>query len=766
MKKKLLALCMVFAVMVTFVPFYGTNLTTVSAASSSSDFVIENGILMDYTGSSSVVVIPDTVKIIDYYAFAYYTSLVSVTIPESVETIRPYAFFGCWNLNEITLPSHLKFIGMWAFGQCFRLPEITVPETVEFIGTSAFYCKAPRIHVASGNQYYASKDGILFNKDYSKLICYPVGIEGSSYTIPDTVTAIGNDAFPFGSRMTEITIPTSVKSIGNGAFEECVNLKRVNYNGTEAQWGALKNNIAGNNVPLLRAPLMCRDSVLITTQPADSTAQLGGTVRFSVEAIGDGLTYQWQLSHDDGKTWRNSSVKSANYTATLTAAGVNRQVRCVITNQYGKSATSSAAVMKTSDLMILTQPADRYGQIESTITFRLKAAGEGLAYQWQLSDDQGKTWRNSSVLSADYTTTLNRANDGRYVRCIVTDRNGNSLTTETAVMHLVGVAVIGQLSDCTAKFGGAVSFQVKTVGEVADYQWQLSDDAGKTWRNSSTKTANYATTLNAKNIGRYVRCIVTDQYGNQIPTNAAVMKLSGIAITSQPADSTAKLGGAVSFKVKAVGYGLTYQWQLSDDAGKTWRNSSVKTANYATTLSEKNIGRYVRCLVTDKNGESLTSEAAAMHLVSAAITVQPVDCAATLGSTVSFKVKAVGEGLTYQWQLSDDAGKTWRNSSVKPANYYTTLTGKNDGRYVRCLVTDKNGNSVKSNAAYMKITSSAADTSKTNTGITADANGTVWVTDAGLKYHSTSTCSNMKNPVKVTLEHAKAAGYTPCQKCY
>ncbi|MBQ1555424.1 MAG: peptidoglycan-binding protein, partial [Clostridia bacterium] len=60
----------------------------------------------------------------------------------------------------------------------------------------------------------------------------------------------------------------------------------------------------------------------------------------------------------------------------------------------------------------------------------------------------------------------------------------------------------------------------------------------------------------------------------------SVTKSATLKITRQPANVTVALGGKVSFTVKAEGTGLTYQWQLSDDNGKTWRNSSVKKADY------------------------------------------------------------------------------------------------------------------------------------------------------------------------------------------
>ncbi|MBQ5544685.1 MAG: hypothetical protein IIU00_03330, partial [Clostridia bacterium] len=165
----------------------------------------------------------------------------------------------------------------------------------------------------------------------------------------------------------------------------------------------------------------------------------------------------------------------------------------------------------------------------------------------------------------------------------------------------------------------------------------------------------------------------------------------------------AKKGASVSFTVTAKGPGITYQWQLSDDAGKTWRNSKGTEATYQDTLSDKNNGRYVRCVVTDKYGNAVTSDAAYMKITSLAITGQPASVTAKKGASVSFTVTANGPGITYQWQYSDDQGKTWQQSSLSGATYKTTLTDSRNGRYVRCIVTDKYGNSVTSQSASMKI---------------------------------------------------------------
>ncbi len=415
-------------------------------------------------------------------------------------------------------------------------------------------------------------------------------------------------------------------------------------------------------------------------------------------------SYQWTT----GETF-----SYANWSADRSAYGyANDYLYIGADGQWNDTAASGKAIGFICEwgpngapvkLSITSQPKSVSANEGDTVTFKVTAKSDGVTYQWQLSDDGGKTWRSSSVKTASYATTLSGKNNGRRVRCVVTDQYGDSVTSEAASMTLAPAKITKQPTNSAVKPGGTASFQVEASGSGLTYQWQLSDDQGKTWRNSSAKTATYAATVTDNNNGRYVRCIVTDQFGNSVKSNAAIMKFTNLAITSQPVNQTVKNGATASFKVMANGSGLTYQWQLSDDQGKTWRNSSTKTANYSAAVTDTNNGRYVRCVVTDKFGNSVKSNAAIMKLTTLKITAQPVNAKVAKGSTASFKVEATGSGLTYQWQLSDDQGKTWRNSSAKTANYAAAVTDANNGRYVRCIVTDKFGNSVKSNAAIMKI---------------------------------------------------------------
>ena len=187
-----------------------------------------------YNGGAETVVIPDTidgksVTSIGRRAFEGCTNLKSITIPNSVTEMGRRAFSGCSSLTGIAIPDSVTEIGKYAFDGCKSLTSITIPDGVTSIGDGAFYnCSSlTEIKVASENSNYVSVNGVLYNKDKTTIICYPVGKKGNNYKIPDGVTKVGSSAFIGCSSLTSITIPNSVTEIGYSVFEGCTNLKSI-----------------------------------------------------------------------------------------------------------------------------------------------------------------------------------------------------------------------------------------------------------------------------------------------------------------------------------------------------------------------------------------------------------------------------------------------------------------------------------------------------------------------------------------------------------
>jgi len=194
-------------------------------------------------------------------SFYYNRKLESIHIPLSVTCIENHAFYKCYSLKEITIPASISFIGETAFFRTISLTAIWVdpenqfysdfdgvlynknqtelliypeakdsetyalPDTVERVGRlvfgyanrslieviipnsviaieeNPFYrCDSLQaIRVGPDNTVYSDLDWILFSKDQTEILAFPVASDMVYYTVPDTVSTIGMYAFGWPS---------------------------------------------------------------------------------------------------------------------------------------------------------------------------------------------------------------------------------------------------------------------------------------------------------------------------------------------------------------------------------------------------------------------------------------------------------------------------------------------------------------------------------------------------------------------------------------
>lgn len=180
--------------------------------------------LLSYTGTNETVRIPayyDGLRVtgIADYAFGEGSYVKKVIIPDGVIEIGEKTFFGCDTLEELSISGTVSAISTKAFNTCVALKNITV---------------------SLSNPRYSSIDGVLYNKEGTRLTKYPVGRQNMIYNIPNGTHYIEDFAFYECFNLTEIYFPDGVGGIGASAFEGCRLLKtaelgnRVDYVGGKA----------------------------------------------------------------------------------------------------------------------------------------------------------------------------------------------------------------------------------------------------------------------------------------------------------------------------------------------------------------------------------------------------------------------------------------------------------------------------------------------------------------------------------------------------
>ncbi len=207
--------------------------------------------------SLTSIVLPDSVTSLGRSCFNGCTSLTSINIPGGITTLWG-CFSGCASLTSIILPDGLTTMKGYCFTGCTSLTSITIPDSVIYMSTDeytgAIVCfsgctSLTQINVAANNPEYSSVDGIVYNKDGTKLLHCPEGKTGevmipegvtelmphcfrecvnlTSVILPEGITHLGRDSFVYCTNLISINIPDGTTVLGYGAFAYCSSLSSI-----------------------------------------------------------------------------------------------------------------------------------------------------------------------------------------------------------------------------------------------------------------------------------------------------------------------------------------------------------------------------------------------------------------------------------------------------------------------------------------------------------------------------------------------------------
>ncbi len=146
----------------------------------------------------------------------YSGSDVNVTVPETIDG------------HAVTDIAKNAFVNT-------AVETIEIPACIEYIaGENPFLDAASlkEINVAEGNENYSSQDGILYNKDKTELLCYPMGKREITFAVPEGVTSIGIAAI-YSTVLQELTLPSTLDDIQRHGISYNERLTKIDLSATK-----------------------------------------------------------------------------------------------------------------------------------------------------------------------------------------------------------------------------------------------------------------------------------------------------------------------------------------------------------------------------------------------------------------------------------------------------------------------------------------------------------------------------------------------------
>jgi hypothetical protein len=346
----------------------------------------------------------------------------------------------------------------------------------------------------------------------------------NGFTAPITLTAVSG--VPAGTTISFSVNPVTPGTTTVVTFNNSNTLAPGTYNISVQGTATGANNQTVNLSFVINASA----GPAITSQPANVTVCEGAAVLFSI-ASNTATSFQWQVSTNGGGSWAN--VNGANSSGLLIASATialnGNLYRCQASTICGNTLSINASLVVNISTLFSTQPTNTVVCAGQSASFCVQATGSNLFYQWQISPSCSAPFQNL-VGASSSCLTINNATFPAAYRCVVASSScSNSLITNCATLTVnTGVSISTQPTDVEVCSGTTASFVVATNStQAANYQWQVSTDAGANFSNISgatSATVSIANTTVSFNNNSY-RCLVSS-VGCTTPTVSTTAKLT------------------------------------------------------------------------------------------------------------------------------------------------------------------------------------------------------------------------------------------------
>ena len=385
------------------------------------------------------VLIPGSITKIGENAFASCTNLATVEFEDEETTLSlticEKAFYQC-DITELTLPGYAREIEAQAFGGNKRLTQVTVnangtlnyedgitadSSNNSFVEKVIIGDKASEFNVAgafggsnnllssvvaTNNQYYSTINGVLYNKDATKILFYPA-LANTSFTVPETVVEITSGTFRNRADLVSIEIPASVEVIGDEAFAGCTKLNAITFTGERTNSELTVGNSAFKGCSSLTELVLPNG----TTSIGDNAFEATGIKTFTVP---EGVVYLGDYAFKSSKLTKISLPESLTTLGSFDGSGkltvfdscTSLNAITVAENNTSLAAIDSILYLKEDGVVrtLCYYPQYKYGAV--TIPSTVNNIAEGVfskSYVTKVSFIDGKSALNTDGTEGDLT---------------------------------------------------------------------------------------------------------------------------------------------------------------------------------------------------------------------------------------------------------------------------------------------------------------------------------------------------------------------------
>ena len=306
---------------------------------------------------------------------------------------------------------------------------------------------------------------------------------------------------------------------------------------------------------------------VILEEPSDCYGAVGETVSTKVVAEGEDLSYQWYYRNKNNSKFKKAKYTTPTYSAVLSDLRDGCKIYCVVTDGKGNSVKSKTVTLQIAKPKITQQPSDCYGALGEEVSTSVAAEGEGLSYQWYYRNKNNSKFKKAKYTTPTYSAVLSDLRDGCKIYCVVTNRDGYSVKSQTVTLNIPKYAAITtQPKSARAAFGKKVTVTVAATGDGLSYQWYKRDVGQEEFTPATIKTAKYSVKMTQERSGRSIYCVITDRYGNSVQTDTVRILATG----SFKADKyTLAVGGEKD---------LAQQLAFTADEPLQWESSNPEVA--------------------------------------------------------------------------------------------------------------------------------------------------------------------------------------------